>query len=98
MAISKRGKKWRAFITVKDDAGNFRNKTLGTFDTQFEAMRSVENAKKEMNQESNKSLAYELTFYEYFEWYFLRYKKESCSKKNTRTLYEYKKLYKEILG
>ena len=44
MGISKRGTKWRAFINIKTEEGGYKNKSLGSFNTKFEAIKAVEYA------------------------------------------------------
>ncbi|EOA8310456.1 hypothetical protein ACI4E6_002728 [Enterococcus faecalis] len=94
MGISKRGTKWRAFVSVKKEGGKYRNKTLGSFDTKFEAVKAVEHAQSIASKD--RRMAFTLPFYEYFEWFFQKYKKEACSKKRKDTINTLKDILKSI--
>ncbi|EGO6530446.1 tyrosine-type recombinase/integrase [Enterococcus faecalis] len=96
MGISKRGTKWRAFISVKKEDGKYRNKPLGSFDTKFEAVKAVEYAQSVASKD--RRMAFAVPFYEYFEWFFQKYKKEACSKKTQGHYQHTKKYIKKYLG
>ncbi|EGO6739731.1 site-specific integrase [Enterococcus faecalis] len=96
MGISKRGTKWRAFVSVKKKEGGYSNKSLGSFDTKLEAIKAVEYALSVASKD--RSMAHTIPFYEYFEWFFLKYKKESSSKKTQGHYQDSKRYIKTYLG
>jgi hypothetical protein len=96
MGISKRGTKWRAFVSVKKEEGGYKNKSLGSFDTKFEAVKAVEYAQAISSED--RRLALSVPFYEYFEWFFQKYKKESSSVKTQGHYRDSKRYIKTYLG
>lgn len=95
MGISKRGTKWRAFISVKKEGGKYRNKPLGSFDTKFEAVKAVEYAQSVASKD--RRMAFTVPFYEYFEWFFQKYKKRGLfQKKRKDTIGTLKDILKSI--
>lgn len=96
MGISKCGTKWRAFVSVKKEEGCYKNKALGSFNTKFEAVKAVEYAQAISSKD--RRLALSVPFYEYFEWFFQKYKKESSSVKTQGHYKDSKRYIKTYLG
>lgn len=96
MGVSKRGTKWRAFISVKKETGGYENKALGSFSTKFEAVKAVEYAQSISSKD--RQMAFAVPFYEYFEWFFQKYKKESSSRKTQGHYQDSKRYIKNYLG
>ncbi|EUJ19995.1 phage integrase family site-specific recombinase [Listeria aquatica FSL S10-1188] len=94
MGVSKRGTKWRAFISVKRETGGYENKALGSFSTKFEAVKAVEYAQSIASKDGQ--MAFEVPFYEYFEWFFQKYKKESSSRKTQGHYQDSKRYIKKL--
>lgn len=96
MGISKRGKRWRAFIRIENGEGENKNKSIGTFDSKIEAVKAVEYAQSLANTDNR--MAYLIPFYEYFEWYFLCYKKSSSTIKTQGHYMDTKRYIQRYLG
>jgi integrase len=96
MGVSKRGNKWRAFISVKKKDGSYKSKALGTFTTKTEAMSAVRNA--QILIDKNKQISGAIPFYDYFDWYVEKYKKASSSKKTLGHYQDSKRYIKKYLG
>ena len=73
----KRGKKWQARITWRDEDGKLHQKSKSGFDTKQQAKQYA--AKLEANRLSGGNIEKDPTFSEYFEQWHDVYKKPSIS-------------------